>query len=348
MILAGDIGGTKTLLGLFGEKEILPPPGSTAPLLFERSYPSRQFPSFAMVLEGFLADAGAFLPASLSLSCSTFGVAGPVVGGRCETTNLPWILDTVDLAQILRLDPSRIWLINDLAAIAWGTMALSPSDLTVLNAGIPEKGGTMAIIAPGTGLGESIIAHSDLGPVVLSTEGGHTDWAPDNSGDLPLLLHLWEKFGHASCERLISGPGIATLYRFHTLNVPKERLPLPETLSDEDLPASISQRAMSDGDPLCKQTLDHFCGLFGQEAGNMALKSLATGGVFLAGGIPGKILPFLLESRFMERFINKGRYRKLLSNVPVWIVKNPDTGLLGAWVHSRSRYPSGKPNGGPP
>jgi len=349
MILAGDIGGTKTLLGLFHsipewtKNLTLPAP------FFEKSYPSRQYPSFDLVLEDFLREARNIPTDGIGLTFAAFGVAGPVVNGRCETTNLPWVLETANLAKILSIGMSQVRLLNDLAAIAWGTMAIPENDLIVLNPGIPDPTGNQVIIAPGTGLGESIIARAEPEPIVIPTEGGHADWAPEGPEDLPLLAYLWSRFGHASSERLVSGQGIANLYRFHTLESAKTALPLDPRLSDEEIPAALAHAAISLQDPLCVRILDKFCALLGQEAGNMALKSLPTGGLFLAGGIPGKILPFLLTSSFMAHFTNKGRYKKLLTGIPVRIINNPDIGLTGAWTYaSRHQADTDNKTGGPP
>jgi glucokinase len=334
MILAGDIGGTKTLLGLF-EGGNPREQGYSRPLrLLETSYPSRQYPTFDLVLKAFLAEAKSTLSGSLTLSFAAFGVAGPVVNGRCETTNLPWVLDTDSLSSLLSIDRSRVCLMNDLAAIAWGTMYSSEERLIVLNEGVPDKQGNQAVVAPGTGLGESIIAHPTSGPIVIPTEGGHSDWAPENPDDFPLFSYLWARYGHVSIERLVSGQGLANLYRFHTRTLEKSNLPLDHQLPDDEIPAALTHAAIILKNPLCIGILDHFCALLGQEAGNMVLKSLATGGVFLAGGVPGKILPFLLNSSFMEHFTNKGRYAKLLQNIPVRIVNDPEIGILGAWAYA--------------
>ncbi|MEC4683165.1 MAG: glucokinase [Nitrospirota bacterium] len=336
MILAGDIGGTKTLLGLYEGGNPRDQRNSRPLRVLEKSYPSRRYPTFDLVLEEFLSEAKSTLSDSLTITFASFGVAGPVVHGRCETTNLPWVLDTDSLSTLLSIDRSRVFLINDLAAIAWGTMFSSEKNLIVLNEGVPDKQGNQVIVAPGTGLGESIIAYPTSGPIVISTEGGHSDWAPGNPDDFPLFSYLWARYGHVSIERLVSGQGLANLYRFYTRNLEQSNLPLDPLLSDEMIPAALTHAAMTLKNPLCTRILDYFCSLLGQEAGNMVLKSLATGGVFLAGGIPEKILPFLLNSSFMEHFTNKGRYTKLLENIPVRIVNDPEIGILGAWAYATS------------
>lgn len=331
MILAGDIGGTKTLLAIFPEEKRTDRESDILPVrLLERSYPSREFDSFDQVLQAFMTEVRSSLDSGLLLSSASFGVAGPVVRGRCETTNLPWILDSLRLAAMLSLPPARVHLQNDLAAIAWGTLTGSENAMTTLNRGVPDPAGTRIVVAPGTGLGESIIAFTEAGPTVLPSEGGHADWAPESPEDIPLLDYLWSTFGHASTERLVSGQGLATLYRFQTRSLPKDSWPLDPEISDDELPAAITHKALSSEDPFCVRILEQFCGLLGQESGNMALKALATGGVTLAGGIPGKILPFLLKSRFMDHFTNKGRYRTLLEKIPVHVSTDPDIGLLGA------------------
>ncbi len=330
MILAGDIGGTKTLLGCFPllpeNKGVDKSPGK----VFKKEYPSRNYNSLEKVLEEFLETLRSDYSKSFSLASAAFGIAGPVVNGRCQTTNLPWVVETDTLAQLLKLPKINIRLVNDLVATAWGTTLLGEEDTTLLNTGRPDPQGARIVVAPGTGLGESILIPSEQGPLVIPTEGGHADWAPESLSDIPLLTHLWSRFGHVSCERVVSGQGLANLYHFHTLGQPPASLPLDPGLSEEEIPAALTHAALSRHDPLCTMILENFCRFLGQEAGNLALKSLATGGVYLAGGIPGKIEPFLLRSSFMAHFVNKGRYRTLLSEIPVHIVNNPETGLLGA------------------
>ena len=330
-ILAGDIGGTKTLLGLFpaapgkGDRNQVPP------TFFKKEYPSRHFDSLEKVLESFLEDARSGYSKSFSIAGAAFGIAGPVVKGRCQTTNLPWIVETETLGVLLGLSVGNVLLVNDLVAMAWGTTCLDPKEIPVINEGHPDPLGTRIIVAPGTGLGESVLVPGEQGPVVIPTEGGHSDWAPESPADIPLLTYLWSRFGHASVERVVSGQGLANLYHFHTQGLSAEGLPLDPALTEDEIPAALTHAALSRHDPLCTMILENFCRFLGQEAGNLALKSLATGGVYLAGGIPGKIQFYLMRSSFMDHFTNKGRYRKILSEMPVYIVDNPETGLRGSW-----------------
>ena len=322
MILAGDIGGTKTLLGLFD-----PETPSPLPRLL-RSYPSRDSPSLESVLSQFLGEARPLFPEA-SIQAAAFGVAGPVIAGRCQTTNLPWLIETTTLAKVLTLPPHAVALANDLVSIAWGTTAATADSLRTINEGSPDPQGTRVVIAPGTGLGEAIIGMHNGTPVPLPTEGGHSDWAPTCAEEIPLLEWLWEKFGHASPERLLSGPGIAHLYHFHLHTLPPDQHPLQAGLPDEKIPEALSRKAQ-EGNPIALAVMGHFWKLLAAEAGNMALKTLSTGGVILAGGIPEKVFPFLDQKEFMESFTAKGRYRDLLSKIPVRIASDPDIGLKGA------------------
>ena len=345
LILAGDIGGTKTLLGLFpatpkkGEQDQVPHS------FFKKEYPSRNFASLERVLESFLEEARTGYSKSFSIAGAAFGIAGPVVNGRCQTTNLPWIVETESLGVLLGLSVRDVLLVNDLVAMGWGTTCLAPKETLVINEGHPDPLGSRVVVAPGTGLGESILVPGAQGPIVIPTEGGHSDWAPESPADIPLLTYLWSRFGHASVERVVSGQGIANLYHFHTQGQSPAGLPLDPTLPEDEIPAALTHAALSRHDPLCTMILENFCRFLGQEAGNFALKSLATGGVYLAGGIPGKIHPFLMRSSFMDHFTNKGRYQKILSEMPVHIVDNPETGLRGAWKLASQRVPEAQNRG---
>ena len=322
MILAGDIGGTKTLLGLFAPDSGVPSPQTL------HSYPSRDYPSLESVLSQFMEEIAPLLTKS-PLESAAFGVAGPVISGRCQTTNLPWIIETHSLATTLRLPPKMVALANDLVSIAWGTTVAPPDSLKTINEGVRNPQGTRVVVAPGTGLGEAIIGMSHGSPLPLPTEGGHADWAPTCPEEIPLLEWLWKKFGHASPERLISGPGLAHLYHFHAQSPPPGGTLLPPDLPEEKLPETVSLEAEK-GNPLALAVLRHFWRLLAAEAGNMALKTLATGGVILAGGIPEKIFPFLDSAVFMNTFTAKGRYRQLLTTIPVTLSSDPDVGLKGA------------------
>ncbi len=322
MILAGDIGGTKTLLGLFD------PDTRSAPPRLLRSYPSRDYPSLESVLSRFLDETRPLLP-DTSVDGAAFGVAGPVIAGRCQTTNLPWTIESATLARVLGIPPTAVALANDLVSIAWGTTVAPPSSLRTVNSGSEVPDGTRVIIAPGTGLGEAIIGMHEGVPVPLPTEGGHSDWAPTCPEEIPLLEWLWNTFGHASPERLLSGPGIALLYHFHIRTRPADPPPLPQDLPDDKIPEALSKEAQK-GNPVALSVMKSFWKLLAAEAGNMALKTFSTGGVILAGGIPEKVFPFLDKAAFMESFTAKGRYRDLLSKIPVRIASDPDIGLKGA------------------
>lgn len=329
MLLAGDIGGTKTLLGLFSAERHTEPP------LFLRSYPSREHTSLESILSLFMEEIAPFSPPGFRIDSAAFGVAGPVISGLCRTTNLPWVVDTKSLESLLSLPKGAVGLVNDLVAIAWGSTVASPETLMTVNEGIPDSEGTRVVVAPGTGLGEAIIGFSGGTPIVLATEGGHVDWAPPTPDDVPLLEWLWTAFGHASPERLLSGPGIALLYRFHLQSIPPHEHPLPPETPEENIPEAVSKEAAR-GNPLARKIIDHFWRLLAAEAGNMALKALSTGGVVLSGGIPEKIAQFLDCKAFMESFSSKGRYRDLLLKVPVLLASDPEIGIKGATAIARS------------
>jgi glucokinase len=317
MILAGDIGGTTTRLALFEVEGGMPVPRVQA------DYPSPKYPGLEAILTEFLRDH----PAKVQSAC--FGVAGPVRQGRVETPNLIWIVDAAALARQIGVD--RVELLNDLEATAQGTLALQEADLAVLQEGEPDPRGNRAVIAAGTGLGEAGLVHEGGGYRPLASEGGHADFAPRDALEAELLLHLSGVFGHVSWERVVSGPGLVNLYGFlRDTGRGEEPAWLAQRLASEDPAAVIATAALEKRSDLCTLALDRFVSLYGAEAGNLALKLLATGGVYLGGGIAPKILPKLREKAFLESFLAKGRYRKLLETIPVRVILNQRTGLLGA------------------
>jgi glucokinase len=321
MILAGDIGGTKTILAL-----VSPEQGPTAPVI-EKTYSSARYDSLEAIVAEFLGDVAA------PVSAACFGVAGPVVQGRARTTNLPWTIDAEQLRTTLHLD--AVHLLNDLQAVAHGVLVLEPSDLHTLNEGQVMHGGTVAVIAPGTGLGEAYMTWNGSTYNVHASEGGHSSFAPTNELELGLLRYLQNKFDHVSYERVCSGIGLPNIYAY--LSDSKYAEPSPhviEQLSDAtDSVPVIVNAALENEIPcqLCRSTLECFVSIMGAEAGNLALKTLATGGVYVGGGIPPRILGALEEdNRFMQSFCNKGRFANMLSQVPVHVVLNAKTALLGA------------------
>jgi glucokinase len=325
-VLAGDIGGTKTLLAL---AEVEPADSrSSAPrvkLHDAQRFDSHSFPGLAGVVHAYQESLSRKLP-----SRAAFGVAGPVKDGRCQTTNLPWILDERELASAL--PATRVRLINDFGALAYGLPAVSPDRFVTLNEGAGSPDGPMVLIGAGTGLGEAIIARTGLGRVVLTTEGGHSSFAPRDELEMGILRFLRARHGHVSWERIVSGEGlvnIAEAVSHHT------GLPIPRALAESiasdraNAPAVVTAQARA-GDALCARTLKTFCSLYGAEAGNLALKTLASGGVYVAGGIAPKILPELSDGVFRDAFLDKGRMRPLLEAMPVQVVLDEEAGLLGA------------------
>jgi glucokinase len=317
MILAGDIGGTNARLAYFQ------PQNGHLKLVSERVFPSREHREFGEIVVQFVDDSGTRPEAAC------FGIAGPVRNGRVETSNLPWVIEQSRLAQQIHL-PSTL-LINDLEANAWGIGALAPADLVALNrvAGTPV--GNQAVIAPGTGLGEAGLFWDGTRHHVFACEGGHTDFAPQGDLQIELLRFLQTRIGHVSYERILSGPGLVNVYEFlRQVEGRKESEELSLAMKSGDAAAAISLAALHRTDILAEKALDLWISVYGAEASNLALKIMATGGLFLAGGISPKILPKLTGSLFMEAFLDKGRMRPLVESMPVQVVTNDKAGLLGA------------------
>ena len=320
MILAGDIGGTKTNLAIYSSEA-----GPRAPLV-EATFPSGEYPSLETLAREFLA--GVDLP----VDRGAFGVAGPVVSGQATITNLPWVMDEEQLRESLNL--SSVRLLNDLLAIAHSVPALEGVDLHTLNEGEAEPGGAVAVVAPGTGLGEAYLTWDGARYRAHASEGGHTSFAPVTPLELDLLRFLLDRFEHVSCERVCSGKGLPNIYAFLEESGRGEEPDwLTEQLAETDDPTPVIVRAALDGDrpcDLCVVALHTFVSILGSEAGNVALKVLATGGVYLGGGIPPRILAALDNDRFMAAFQNKGRLADLLGRIPVQVILNPKAALLGA------------------
>lgn len=317
MVLAGDIGGTKTNLGLFlkGKRRPLPKAIET--------YPSRKALNLEQIIEQFLAKH----PVSISSAC--LGIAGPVENGRCKTTNLPWTVSERKIKN--RFGWDKVRLINDLAATAWAVPVLTEREFFALNRQRPARGGNLGLIAPGTGLGMALLVSKDGQYVPVPSEGGHSDFAPQSEAELALWLYLSQRVGHVSVERVLSGPGLFIIYCWlKYTGQGEEPTWLAEKISENDPSRVIAEAALVDEQPLCVKTLDLFVSIFGAAAGNLALTGLTTGGVYLGGGIPPKILPKLKEDIFMKAFTNKGRFRELLRQIPVRVIMNDKAALLGA------------------
>ncbi len=320
MILAGDIGGTHARLSYYWQDN-----GRFASV-HEHVFDSREFPGLDEIVLKFVSETG------VRPSIASFGIAGPVRNGRVETSNLPWVIESSRLARLLQLD--SVSLINDLEAQAWGIRCLGPSDTVALNPICKQNAaGNQAVVAAGTGLGEAGLIRDGERQHILPCEGGHCDFAPRNELEIELLRYLLTRFGHVSYERIVSGPGLVNVYLF-LKDTHRGDEKEPQWLRDEiatgDPGAAISRAAVSAKSPLAEQALDLWISIYGAEAGNMALKVLATGGVFLAGGIAPQILPKLAGPLFMQAFLSKGRMQSLLETIPVRVITNGKTGLLGA------------------
>ena len=317
MILAGDVGGTKTALALF-ERE-----GAGLTLIREVTLASRDFDSLEAAIDHFL-DAG---PRG-DITALCIGIAGPVVDGRCVATNLPWEVDERKLAGSLRAAHAR--LLNDLEAAAHGVLMLRDDQLRCLQPGMSRRG-NIAVIAAGTGLGEALIVTDGVRRTVVATEGGHADFAPRGDLQEDLLRFLRREFGRVSYERVLSGPGVYNIYRFlRDTKVVAESPAVAARLRDGDPSATITEVALAEGDPLCMKTLEVFVSVYGAEAGNLALKALAVGGVVITGGIAPKILPRLVGATFIEAFRDKRPLSALMQSIPVHVVMEPRAPLLGA------------------
>jgi glucokinase len=330
--LAGDLGGTKTLLGLYQED---------GTLLASQRFDSGAFASLADMITAFLDG----LEQQPRPDRGVFGVAGPVedLGGRqrARITNLAWGIDTTDLVGVRGL--CRVWLVNDFYAVAAAVMHLAAGkgpreSLVALNpTAVAQPLGAVAVLGAGTGLGEGIICRSTGQPTILPSEGGHADFAPRNEVEIALLRFLMRRHGdHVSYERVLCGAGLLSLYEFCCEHLGRDagRREVYEEIQRDLLaaPAVVSRNGLSGHDPLCVAALELFASIYGAEAGNLALKALATGGVYLAGGIGPKILPRLQDGRFMAAFTQKGRFAGLMATIPVHVVVDPQAGLLGAAV----------------
>jgi glucokinase len=323
MILAGDIGGTHARLSCYRQNK--DDDNSSFTAVHESVFASKEFRGLDEIVVKFLSQTG------VRPTIASFGVAGPVRNGRVETSNLPWVVESARLARELQLD--SVSLINDLEAQAWGIQCLGPSDTVALNQVKKHPKGNQAVVAAGTGLGEAGLIWDGDRQHIFACEGGHCDFAPRNELEIELLRYLLTRFGHVSYERIVSGPGLVNVYLF-LKDTHRGREKEPQWLRDEiaagDPGAAISQAGISGKAPLAEQALDLWVSIYGAEAGNMALKVLATGGVFLAGGIAPKILPKLSGPLFMQAFLSKGRMQPLLETIPVRVITNDKTGLLGA------------------
>ena len=317
MVLVGDIGGTNARLSLVS------PRGRT---VRHAVFESRKYPSLEAVIDEFL---GSPRP---NVTAAAFGVAGPVVGNRCIATNLPWVVDGRTIARKFRIE--RVTLLNDLVALSLGAVGVHPSKLRVLgDAGPPKKrGANVAVIAAGTGLGEAILVWDGEHLVPSATEGGHADFAPHDDVQIELLRFLRARHGHVSWERVLSGAGLGSVYDFF-----RQAKAYPESAENAraleaapDRNAAIASLGMNGESEAASRAVDLFASMYGAEAGNLALKALALGGVYVCGNIAMRMIPVLERGDFRRAFANKGRFMPLMEKIPIAVVLEADVGLMGA------------------
>ena len=316
MFLAGDIGGTNTRVAFFEGD-----PSHLTPVVIE-VFPSGQHSGPEEIARKFLAKY------KHPLESACFGIAGPVRDGRAETPNLPWVVEASSLAKELGIE--SVSLINDLEANAHGIAVLSDSDFVTLNNGCASPTGNSGLISAGTGLGEAGLIKRSDGYHPFPSEGGHVDFAPRNDLEIDLLRYLHTRFEHVSYERVLSGPGLSNIYQFfRDTKRYEEPLWLAEQISGEGT-AAVSRSGLDGTTEIAVKALELFCSIYGAEAGNLALKLVATGGMFVGGGIAPRIIKKLAGPQFMKAFVSKGRVSALLESIPVRVITNDKTALLGA------------------
>ena len=317
MILAGDVGGTKCNLALFQEKD-----GKLTPV-FKQRFRSKDFAQFDLIAKEFARQAATHLAGEKILAAG-FGIAGPVINNRVRATNLPWTIDAAVLSQ--ELNVSHIVLLNDLGAWGHSIEYLDPKQFLVLNEGKPEPGGTRALLAAGTGLGESLLVWDGKRYQVVPSEGGHSDFAPHTEQQIELLRFMKRRYPQVSCELILSGRGFRTLHEFLSTTVKHSAFDDP----DADPAPEITKNALAQTCPVCVETLDLWTDIYGAEAGNLALKVLALGGVYVAGGIAVKILEKMKDGHFFQSFKDKWHFENLLKNMPVSVITDENAPQLGA------------------
>ena len=320
MILAGDVGGTKCNLALF---EIH---GESHRKIIDHRYESREFPAFDEIISKFLSDARAETKGAGKhyIEAAGFGVAGPVIDHRVKATNLPWVVDRAKLAK--QLGTPHVVLLNDLEATAHSLTLMAPSELSTLNQGVASPKSTQALLAAGTGLGEAILFWDGTRRVVASTEGGHTDFAPRTEQEIELLRYMKKQNEYVSVELILSGRGFRTIHTFLNASVRHPSFEAPES----DAAPEITRLALAGQCPVCVQTLDLWVSMYGAEAGNLALKTLARGGVWVAGGIAVKIRKKMEDGAFFRAFCEKEKFAALLAQIPIQMVLNEEAPLIGA------------------
>jgi glucokinase len=320
MLLAGDVGGTKTLLGLFDPGARRPEPRAI------HSYTTTSFPTFVDMLDAFSHDVGQ----PLRVDAAVIGVAGPVVHDRARLTNVEWHIAVDEVGS--RLRSARVQLLNDLEAMAHAVEFLKPDEVEVLQAGEPDMGGAAAVIAAGTGLGQALLQRMNEGLRPAPTEGGHADFAARTDREMELVRMLRERHGRAEVEQVLSGPGLLNLHRFTHRG---GECSVVGDLESPDAPAAVSRAGLGGRCQSCAEALRMFVSAYGAEAGNLALRGLALSGVYIGGGIAPKILPALRNGVFMDAFLAKAPMVELLSKVPVKVILNAEAGLIGAAIFAQ-------------
>lgn len=322
MILAGDLGGTKTLLGLFEAGRVRPEP------IFTRSFTTTAFADLTSMISAFSESPEVY---GRNVRAACFGVAGPVLGTTASLTNVPFVIDAGAVASAFAIE--EVTLLNDLEAMAYSVSVLADHEVEVLQEG-EQQAGNLALIAAGTGINEAFIHRLPDRLVPAAAESGHADWAARNHREIRVLRHLIERYGRAEVEHVVSGLGLLNV---HEAMHEDMLCPAIESLEEPDAAARISQSAIGRRCRGCIDTLEVFVDAYGAEAGNLALRTMALGGLFVGGGIAPKILPLLTDGRFMRAFLDKGRFGELLRRVPVKVILNPDSALLGAAVAAWQR-----------
>jgi len=319
VIIAGDIGGTKCNLAAYLDHS------GTLKLAFKQRYPTRDFSSFEHLIETFAEHALPSVP-NRNVIAAGFGVPGTVVDGRLHAAHIPWVLDSASLAASLRLSRERVVLMNDLVATARGLQRLGPEDILYLNRGVDHPEDNIAVIAAGTGLGEAVLYWDGHGHRAAPSEGGSADFAPRSDREIAFLTFLKKRLTRVSCEELFSGRGFRPIHEFLAPDIRHASFDHAAGESAQE----ITGNALSGSCAACVETLDFWTDAFGAESGNLALRVLAYGGVYLAGGIAVKILPLLQKSTFCSAFADKGPLGPILENIPIAIVLNEDAPILGA------------------
>lgn len=321
MILAGDIGGTKTHLALFDKKD-------KRKIYAQAKYVSSQFENLEAILKKFFSE-----HPSRDIECACFGIAGPIQEGKCKATNLPWVVDSAIVAEETGIP--HVFLINDLEANCYGINYLDESEFFVLNEG-KKVAGNAALISAGTGLGEAGMYWDGVRHHPFPSEGGHCSFAPESELEVHVLQYLKQQYDHVSFERVLSGPGLYRLYRFFIdSGIEKEKEATKREMETRDPPRVVAEMGLKRADEACVRALYWFISIYGSEAANLALKMLSVGGLYIGGGIAPNILNALREGGFMKRFIHKGRFTSLLLAIPVKVILNDNTALLGAAYYAR-------------